>query len=145
MVAVFQNTKAQLVEKQKIPKISSFLLELLWVAQLFFSEQSLFFIIQINVTKRIGNLENGVHDIKNHGWFQHIDWTSLFFQETNAPFVPNVYGKADTTNYKRHQEDKLKVSDTEKYPSEFNDFWILFAGNHTVVNTLLITLDISKL
>ena len=30
-----------------------------------------------DLTKRYGNLKNGVNDIKNHRWFHGLDWTKL--------------------------------------------------------------------
>ena len=35
-------------------------------------------LLQVDLTKRYGNLKNGVLDIKNHNWFQAIDWIQVY-------------------------------------------------------------------
>ena len=35
-------------------------------------------LLQVDLTKRYGNLKNGVADIKNHRWFQSIDWIAVY-------------------------------------------------------------------
>mmetsp|Transcript_31929 Transcript_31929/g.5784 ORF Transcript_31929/g.5784 Transcript_31929/m.5784 type:complete len:81 (+) Transcript_31929:590-832(+) len=34
-----------------------------------------------DLTKRYGNLRNGVNDIKNHRWFSGLDWVRLLNRE----------------------------------------------------------------
>lgn len=34
--------------------------------------------IQVDLTKRYGNLKNGVADIKNHKWFGSTDWIAIY-------------------------------------------------------------------
>lgn len=34
-----------------------------------------------DLTKRYGNLRNGVNDIKNHRWFSGLDWVRLLNKE----------------------------------------------------------------
>lgn len=35
-------------------------------------------LLQVDLTKRFGNLKNAVLDIKNHNWFQAIDWILVY-------------------------------------------------------------------
>lgn len=35
-------------------------------------------LLQVDLTKRYGNLKNGVADIKNHRWFQSTDWIAIY-------------------------------------------------------------------
>ncbi|XP_076371343.1 cAMP-dependent protein kinase catalytic subunit alpha-like isoform X2 [Tachypleus tridentatus] len=35
-------------------------------------------LLQVDLTKRYGNLKNGVNDIKNHKWFVTLDWIAIF-------------------------------------------------------------------
>lgn len=35
-------------------------------------------LLQVDLTKRYGNLKNGVNDIKNHKWFGTTDWITIF-------------------------------------------------------------------
>jgi len=32
----------------------------------------------VDLTKRYGNLKNGVNDIKSHKWFSTTDWIAIF-------------------------------------------------------------------
>lgn len=35
-------------------------------------------LLQVDLTKRFGNLRRGVADIKTHAWFQTINWIAIF-------------------------------------------------------------------
>lgn len=35
-------------------------------------------LLQVDLTKRFGNLKNGVADIKNHKWFAACDWIAIY-------------------------------------------------------------------
>ena len=35
-------------------------------------------LLQVDLTKRYGNLKNGVNDIKNHKWFSTTDWIAIY-------------------------------------------------------------------
>jgi len=38
-------------------------------------------LLQIDLSKRYGNLKNGVNDIKKHRWFSGIDWIAILQQQ----------------------------------------------------------------
>ena len=35
-------------------------------------------LLQVDLTKRFGNLKNGVNDIKTHRWFSTTDWIAIY-------------------------------------------------------------------
>ncbi len=35
-------------------------------------------LLQVDLTKRYGNLKNGVNDIKGHKWFASTDWIAVY-------------------------------------------------------------------
>lgn len=35
-------------------------------------------LLQVDLTKRYGNLKNGVNDIKNNRWFSQTDWIAIY-------------------------------------------------------------------
>lgn len=35
-------------------------------------------LLQVDLTKRYGNLKNGVNDIKNNRWFNTTDWIAIY-------------------------------------------------------------------
>lgn len=79
-------------------------------------------ILQTDLSKRFGNLKNGVDDIKSHAWFKSINWTGIFNQTCQPLFVPKVSGPGDYSQFDKYDDVPLKVSITEKYEKEFADF-----------------------
>lgn len=72
-------------------------------------------LLQVDLTKRIGNLKNGVFDIKAHKWFSNIDWIAIYERRVKAPYLPKE-------EYEQYDEEPLYISSTEKYAKEFADF-----------------------
>lgn len=46
-------------------------------------------LLQVDLTKRYGNLKNGVLDIKNHNWFQAIDWIQVYQKKVSRSPGPS--------------------------------------------------------
>jgi protein kinase A len=44
-------------------------------------------LLQVDLTKRYGNLRNGVNDIKNHRWFASTDWIAIYQRKVRLRFV----------------------------------------------------------
>ncbi len=44
-------------------------------------------LLQVDLTKRYGNLKNGVNDIKNHKWFSSTDWYTVYKREVSVVFL----------------------------------------------------------
>ncbi|XP_041134044.1 cAMP-dependent protein kinase catalytic subunit beta-like isoform X1 [Polyodon spathula] len=79
-------------------------------------------LLQVDLTKRYGNLKNGVNDIKNHKWFATTDWIAIYERKVEAPFIPKCRGPGDTSNFDDYEEEDIRVSVTEKCAKEFSDF-----------------------
>ncbi|XP_059490478.1 cAMP-dependent protein kinase catalytic subunit 1 [Neocloeon triangulifer] len=79
-------------------------------------------LLQVDLTKRFGNLRNGVNDIKNHKWFSSIDWIAIYQKKVEAPFTPRCKGPGDTSNFDDYEEEALRISSTEKCAKEFAEF-----------------------
>jgi protein kinase A len=43
-----------------------------------------------NPAKRLGNLSNGSKDIRNHPWFETIDWNLLLKKDLATPWIPEI-------------------------------------------------------
>ena len=41
-------------------------------------------LLQVDLTKRYGNLKNGVNDIKNHKWFSTTDWIAIYQRKVSS-------------------------------------------------------------
>jgi len=80
------------------------------------------FLLQVDLTKRYGNLKAGVNDIKNHKWFASTDWIAIFQKKIEAPFIPRCKGPGDTSNFDDYEEEALRISSTEKCAKEFAEF-----------------------
>jgi len=79
-------------------------------------------LLQVDLTKRYGNLKNGVNDIKTHKWFATTDWIAIFERRVEAPFIPKCKGPGDTSNFDNYEEEALRISSAEKCAKEFADF-----------------------
>ncbi|CAM4598165.1 unnamed protein product [Leuciscus chuanchicus] len=81
-------------------------------------------LLQVDLTKRFGNLRNGVNDIKNHKWFATTDWIAIYERKVEAPFIPKCRGPGDTSNFDDYEEEDIRVSLTEKCAKEFSEFYL---------------------
>uniref|UniRef100_A0A8C2B3G8 cAMP-dependent protein kinase catalytic subunit alpha n=1 Tax=Cyprinus carpio TaxID=7962 RepID=A0A8C2B3G8_CYPCA len=79
-------------------------------------------LLQVDLTKRFGNLKNGVNDIKGHKWFATTDWIAIYQKKVEAPFIPKCKGPGDTSNFDDYEEEEIRVSFTEKCGKEFAEF-----------------------
>ncbi len=78
-------------------------------------------LLEPELSKRYGNLKNGVDDIKNHVFFKSMNWDKLLRQEIEAPFIPkikdnelkyyNVYPDSDDNaeSYNKENDPFLKM------------------------------------
>ncbi len=78
-------------------------------------------LLQVDLTKRFGNLKNGVEDIKGHKWFGTTDWIAIYEKKVDAPFKPKCVD-GDASNFDEYDEEPLKSVPTCKFEKEFNDF-----------------------
>uniref|UniRef100_A0A673H8W4 cAMP-dependent protein kinase catalytic subunit alpha-like n=1 Tax=Sinocyclocheilus rhinocerous TaxID=307959 RepID=A0A673H8W4_9TELE len=79
-------------------------------------------LLQVDLTKRFGNLKNGVSDLKNHRWFATTDWIAIYEKKIDAPIIPKCRGPGDTSNFDEYDEEDIRVSVTEKCTNEFLEF-----------------------
>lgn len=84
-MAVYQNIlKGKIKFPSNFPKDAKSLVKHLLVADL---------------TKRFGNLKDGVKDIKEHRWFLTFDWDTLVKKKKQPPYIPEVKSEGDTSNF----------------------------------------------
>lgn len=79
-------------------------------------------LLQVDLTKRFGNLKNGTDDIKDHRWFKTINWVSCFNKKLEAPYKPKVKDAKDVSNFDKYADEPLKISKTDHFTKEFADF-----------------------
>ncbi|VEL35523.1 unnamed protein product [Protopolystoma xenopodis] len=79
-------------------------------------------LLQIDLTKRYGNLKNGVNDIKSHKFFESINWVSIYRLEIKAPYIPPSSGPGDASNFDDYDEEPLRIGTVDLCTKEFADF-----------------------
>jgi protein kinase A len=79
-------------------------------------------ILKTDLTRRFGNLRNGVGDIKNHKWFANTDWMGLYEKRLPAPLIPSVKSVDDTGQFEHYPEGTLQAADKDEYEDVFADF-----------------------
>ena len=56
-------------------------------------------LLESDLSKRYGNLKNQAQDVKDHRFFDHINWQSLEEKAIQPPYVPQLKSSTDTTNF----------------------------------------------
>ncbi|KAL3900170.1 MAG: hypothetical protein SGCHY_001535 [Lobulomycetales sp.] len=77
-------------------------------------------------TKRLGNLLNGIKDVKEHRWFRGVNWDALLARNISAPIIPKVGAPDDTRNFENYPElteaEVKAYNSSESFDAEFLDF-----------------------
>ncbi|XP_055589567.1 cAMP-dependent protein kinase catalytic subunit beta-like [Uranotaenia lowii] len=79
-------------------------------------------ILQVDLSRRFGNLKDGTSDIKGHPWFKGTNWIAMLNGEVTAPFLPKISGQGDTSRFDYYEERNLKVASKCQFVKEFADF-----------------------
>lgn len=79
-------------------------------------------LLQVDLTRRYGNLRNGLNDIKMHMWFEGINWMDVFNMKITPPFLPDVKGPGDASNFEKFQEIELTNRSINLFSNTFADF-----------------------
>ncbi|CAG0900078.1 unnamed protein product, partial [Cyprideis torosa] len=81
-------------------------------------------LLQVDLTKRFGNLKNGVDDIKNHRWFSSTDWIAIYQRKEPPPLKPKISSPDDTKQFLSYEEDDslFRFAAVDKYQNEFAEF-----------------------
>ena len=61
-----------------------------------------------DLSKRYGNLKNGVDDIKKHKWFKDFDYNQLLSLTLTPPYVPSSAGVSEKES--NWHKDKLGLA-----------------------------------
>jgi len=61
-------------------------------------------LLTAELSKRFGNLKQGVEDIKQHKWFKDCPWEDLLEKKIPAPFKPAVKSETDTSNFEDYPD-----------------------------------------
>jgi protein kinase A len=75
-----------------------------------------------DLSKRYGNLKNGVNDIKLHRLFAGLDWTLLLNKLVTAPFKPRVKSVQDTSNFNTYPDSSAVPMAVSRSADPFINF-----------------------
>ncbi|KAG0306162.1 camp-dependent protein kinase catalytic subunit [Dissophora globulifera] len=84
-------------------------------------------LLTADLTKRYGNLRGGATDIKNHVWFEGINWDMVYSRQIEAPYRPTILGEGDSSNFDDYPEDGetygvYPAGETDELGMYFPDF-----------------------
>ncbi|KAI7876489.1 camp-dependent protein kinase 8 [Mucor mucedo] len=93
----------------------------------YFSEEAvdlLKHLLTPDLSRRYGNLKGGPKDVLDHPWFKSIDFHKLENRQIKAPYIPDVKGEGDASNFDSYEEVASKYGENEpdpyrKYFTEF--------------------------
>ncbi|KAF5383480.1 hypothetical protein D9757_006139 [Collybiopsis confluens] len=84
-------------------------------------------LMEVDSTKRYGNMQHGASDVFAHPWFREVDWYKLCLKQISAPFLPRIEGDGDASAFEAYEEDSTAISSYglpafDPYGSHFPDF-----------------------
>mmetsp|Transcript_6414 Transcript_6414/g.4837 ORF Transcript_6414/g.4837 Transcript_6414/m.4837 type:complete len:211 (+) Transcript_6414:363-995(+) len=75
-------------------------------------------LLRRDLSKRYGNLKNGVDDVKTHRFFEGFQWQNLLLKKIDPPYVPKI----DNISDKESSFAKDRVHNAEKVQKEDDPF-----------------------
>lgn len=80
-----------------------------------------------DLSRRLGQLEQGSLDVMGHSWFAPIDFTMLVDRKIRPPFIPILQHPGDSHYFDLYdQDDRSSFADSyllsEHYDGYFQDF-----------------------
>jgi len=61
--------------------------------------------MNIDRTRRLGNMKDGAADVKKHKFFKNVDWDAMSKCKLTPPIVPVVEHEGDTSNFEEYEEE----------------------------------------
>lgn len=106
----------------RIRKLFNFRYGTKYKMPIFFSSELqdlIYNILQVDLSRRFGNLKNGVDDIKNHQWFRPILWLALLNRQLESPYIPEIKAMHEIGS---SENLDLNVSKTDEFAEQFEYF-----------------------
>lgn len=65
-------------------------------------------LINRNLSQRLGNLQGGTGDVKNHPWFEEVVWEKILARCIETPYEPPIrHGQGDSSQFDRYVEEDI--------------------------------------
>ncbi|GAA5852113.1 hypothetical protein JCM8547_000161 [Rhodosporidiobolus lusitaniae] len=65
-------------------------------------------LLTADLSKRLGNLKGGAADVRNHPWFEGVDWAAVERKEIRAPIIPLTSIPGDCSNFERFPQTSIE-------------------------------------
>ncbi|BGP20952.1 hypothetical protein JCM10213_006668 [Rhodosporidiobolus nylandii] len=66
-------------------------------------------LLTADLSKRLGNLKGGAQDVKDHPWFEGVDWAAVERKEIRAPIIPLTSTPGDCSNFERFPQTSIET------------------------------------
>ena len=80
-------------------------------------------LLDSDLTKRYGNLKNGVKDITTHRFFKGFEWDKLLKKVLPPPYVPKVKSNDDISNFSAYPDSDNPAPQIKKDEDPFLDWF----------------------
>ncbi|CAE7232634.1 unnamed protein product [Rhizoctonia solani] len=79
-----------------------------------------------DLSLRLGNMQGGSKDVFNHLWFAEVPWERLANKEVQPPYVPQLGGDGDASQFERYNEEDTgqygQMTGRDPHAALFTDF-----------------------
>ena len=87
-------------------------------------------LLEMDPNKRLGNAENGWEDVKNHPYFEDVDWEKAKEKKLTPPFFPKIENEEDIKYFEKTFTDEpiyndsgeALYNDEEEYEENYKGF-----------------------
>ena len=79
-------------------------------------------LLTADLSKRYGNLKNGVNDIKQHRYMNTINFNNLLSKKISPPYRPKVKSSGDTSNFSNYKDSTSEVQEIKASEDPFKDW-----------------------
>ena len=76
-------------------------------------------LMEIDLSKRLGNMEKKSLDIRNHRFFKEINFKNLLNFELKPPFIPIIASNNDLSNFSEHTNRCFNIEDVDQSKDPF--------------------------
>jgi len=85
-------------------------------------------LIVVDPSRRLGCLKNGPAGVKEHQWFNGMDWKALESKSIQPPHVPKIKSQLDDSNFDEYEDEGLQNYPDADFPKEmfieFAETWV---------------------
>ncbi|CAD8170900.1 unnamed protein product [Paramecium octaurelia] len=79
-------------------------------------------LLEQDVTKRFGNLKNGVDDIKSHKWYETLNWKDIINKKIKPQYTPVIQSDYDTSNFATYPDSTELPDPVKPQDDPFKDW-----------------------